>query len=97
MNERELIQLIEQTLKDEEVQNSITYRNLLEESLHQLSLKNPVYLVSASLSEHISTCLMTNYYDAPKAIIALAQSVALFPAKHRGLISMPFWLSNIFR
>lgn len=40
MNERDLVQLIEQTLKDEEVQNNVTYRNLLEESLQQLSLKS---------------------------------------------------------
>ena len=97
MNERELVQLREQTLKDKEVQNNIIYRNLLEESLQQLSLKKPAYVVSASLSEHISTNLMTNCYEAPKAIINLAQSIASAPSKHRGLISIPFWLSNLFR
>lgn len=97
MNERDLVQLIEQTLKDEEVQNNVTYRNLLEESLQQLSLKKPVYLVSTRLAGHISTYLMTNHYEAPKAIIVLAQSIASALAKHRGLISIPFWLSNIFR
>lgn len=80
-----------------EVQNNVTYRNLLEESLQQLSLKKPVYLVSTRLAGHISTYLMTNHYEAPKAIIVLAQSIASAPAKHRGLISIPFWLSNIFR
>lgn len=96
MKEDEFILLLEQTMADDEVKKIPECLQMLSDSKTRLNQGEPASFVAARLSKSISWYLVTHHYKAPKAIIDFSKSFLDAPVKHRGQISIAFWLSNLF-
>lgn len=88
---------LEEALEDAEVIKDVESYQLLLEAKSKLREGEDDNLVAARLCDRIAYYLMLHHYKAPKKIIALSQLILKASANHRRLISIPFWLSNLFR
>ena len=97
MNNKEFKYYLEEVLKDSEVMKNEECFKLISNAERQLDAREEGDIIAAKLSDRISYYLISHSYKAPKKILALSKNILSAPAKQRGLISVPFWLSNLFR
>ena len=96
MKKQTFHQKLVELLSDSEVQRQSDCHEMLLDAKERLEKGKPEWMVASRLSESLSLYLVAHTYKAPKKVLELSKIIASAPAKHRGMISIPFWLSHFF-
>lgn len=94
--EETLYQDIVAILADPEVQEHPDCLQLFVDAKNRLDKDEAEWFVAARLSESISLYLMTHEYKVPEKVLDFSKELASAPAKYRGAMSVPFWLTQLF-
>ena len=97
MSQKTFYHKLVEVLSDSEVQKNLECLEMLLDAKERLESGEPESLVASRISESISLYLMAHTYKAPEKVLELSKIITSAPAKHRGMISIPFWVSSLFR